>query len=95
MSKYLPLRNYLRRQEEKAVNLSFSEIQKVIGAPLPASAYRYASWWANTPKYTPQSRAWMDAGYTVVSIQLGPNGFVIFRKPGTGFWEQLLFGKWY
>lgn len=93
MSKYAPLRTYLMRQEENAVTLSFSEIEKIIGAGLPKSAFQHPSWWANSPRHTAQSRAWRGAGYTVVCTQLGKSGFIIFRKPGTGFWERLIFGN--
>ena len=94
MSKYNRLRNHLQKQAENAVTLSFGEIEDIIHSGLPNSAFRYSSWWANSPKHTPQSRAWGSAGYTVVCTQLGKNGFVIFRKPGTGFWERLFFGNW-
>ena len=93
MSKYAALGNHLRRKNEKVVILSFSEIERIIGAPLPGSATAYRQWWANSPNNHPQARAWTSAGYTVVSVQLGKKGFVTFRKPGSGFWERILFGS--
>ena len=94
MSKYAKLTRYLRKQEKNAVTLDFADIEEIIGAGLPNSAFRHASWWANTSNPTPQSQAWRSAGYTVVSTQLGRSGFVIFRKPGTSFLERLIFGNW-
>ncbi len=65
MPKYTPLYNYLRRKPGPQVELSFVEIERLIGAMLPNSASR-AQWWANDG--SPETRhvqcsAWLDAGY--------------------------------
>lgn len=46
MRKYVPLLKYLRRQGEPEMVLSFEQIEAIVGASLPASAYS-ASWWAS------------------------------------------------
>jgi hypothetical protein len=65
MNKYDPLRDYLRSQTLSEVALSFSEIEHLIGSPLPKSAPR-RQWWENekNPNTTHSQRAaWRDAGY--------------------------------
>jgi len=72
MSKYDPLRDYLRdvakrgRTEE---TLSFREVERILDFPLPSSAYDYAPWWGNDKTHT-QARAWLDAGWEVVEKDL-------------------------
>lgn len=79
--KYAPLGDYLRSAPD-AVNLSFAEMEKILGAHLPASAHDYRPWWANHEgaNKSPQSRAWQDAGFRVDSVRLGRNGSVRFLR---------------
>ena len=65
MAKYDPLRNYLRRQRNDEIELSFAEIERLLGAMLPNRA-SLPQWWAIATKpYAahPQSNAWKDAGF--------------------------------
>lgn len=65
MSKYDPLRRFLRRRRGEAVQLSFDEIERIIVAFLPKAAHE-PDWWGNDPASGPravQRRAWLDAGY--------------------------------
>lgn len=65
MSRYDPLRDYLRTQKLTELELSFQEIEQLIGGPLPASAQR-PQWWANVrdPATTHvQREAWRAAGF--------------------------------
>jgi hypothetical protein len=50
----------------RKVVLSISEIQDIINAPLPPRAWGEGVFWANVRKsrYTPQSAAWLKAGWT-------------------------------
>ena len=47
--KYAPLQTYLKKlpASKQCVTLSFVEIEKIIGAKLPKSAFTYREWWAN------------------------------------------------
>ena len=64
MSKYAPLSDFLAAQPAPLVKLSFAQIERVVGAPLPASARRHCAWWANERIGThSHARAWLDAGY--------------------------------
>jgi hypothetical protein len=45
--------------------MSFREIENLLGFDLPASARKYAAWWANADPQTgqhPYSQAWLSAG---------------------------------
>ena len=70
MSKYDPLSGHLRRQRQDELELTFAEIERILGAMLPKSASRQ-QWWANTTDpYTSQvqRKAWGDAGYDAFLI---------------------------
>ncbi len=61
--KYVGLKRFLVNSNKVQLRLSFSDIEKMIGAPLPDSASNYATvWWANDYSHS-QAVAWMDAGY--------------------------------
>ncbi len=72
MAKYDPLRGFLLAADESECNLTFLEIEAIIGSPLPESARKYRTWWGNQadPKRA-HCRAWMDAGWEVAPG--GPN----------------------
>lgn len=79
-SRYDPLRRYLAGRSEPVIHLSFAEIERIIGAPLPASAGRYRPWWANerTGSHVHAS-AWMGAGRRTANVDLNA-GTVDFTR---------------
>ncbi|MEC3911030.1 hypothetical protein U5A82_11280 [Sphingobium sp. CR2-8] len=83
MSKYEPLRRFLRhRRRDDDLTLTFFEIERIIGAPLPKAVGK-AEWWSNAaPKdrYEVQRNAWLDAGYHAVP---GSKEAVTFRRADT------------
>ena len=46
-SKYYGLGRYLRVRTASSVVMSFREVEKVLGGPLPPSARKHAAWWSN------------------------------------------------
>lgn len=63
-SKYYPLFEYLRRQPDTVpLELSFAEVEAILGYPLPPTASLTRAWWANSK--TTQGRAWQEAGWLV------------------------------
>ena len=44
--------SWLKKQDSKEVNCSFEQIEKIIEAKLPDSAYKYAAWWSNSTTHT-------------------------------------------
>ena len=77
MSKYDPLRDYLRAQKHQRLSMSFAEIEK-LGVSLPASAIKHRPWWANN-KHHSQANAWLDAGYETQQVDMS-GGKVTFRR---------------
>lgn len=79
MGKYDLLESYLRRRSDEEFELSFDEIGRIIGRPLPDSASR-PQWWANeadpNSRHT-QRRAWRGAGYESFLL---PRDRVLFRR---------------
>jgi hypothetical protein len=72
MAKYDPLYVHLKRQHLRRIRMSFKQIEKVIGASLPPSAFEHRAWWANELGGTHvHARAWLDAGYRVEDVDQG------------------------
>jgi hypothetical protein len=68
MSVYDSLRDYLKQVVFREIELTFREIEKIIGRPLPKSAGR-PQWWANqTAPGRPQREAWRGAGFDAFLI---------------------------
>lgn len=65
MYQYQPLKNHLAAQPSPQVTMSFSQIERVLGRPLPPSARGVSKrqWWANTDTHS-QAKAWLEAGRT-------------------------------
>lgn len=72
-SKYGPLEEFLKEQRSshRQISLSFAEIESIIQAKLPQSAYSYREWWSNQSdvSHRPQAKAWLNAGYRVDNVQ--------------------------
>ncbi|HUR78468.1 MAG TPA: hypothetical protein VMZ22_11010, partial [Acidimicrobiales bacterium] len=70
-TKYRPLLEHLRNHPGNAVTMTFRNIEKILGAPLPLSARKYRHWWANDKTGThSQAYAWLAAGRKVVRVDL-------------------------
>ena len=79
-SKYHPLFHYLQRCDQLQVDLTFAEIEALMGEPLPPSARQKRMWWSNRRKGALQANAWMDAGFVVDDLNLAAER-VTFKKP--------------
>jgi hypothetical protein len=78
MSKYSPLGEFLQRQRAVEISMTFTEIERMIDAKLPASSLQYQPWWANDPSHV-QGKVWLDAGFRTEQVDLG-NRKVVFRR---------------
>jgi hypothetical protein len=77
---YAALAQHLRGLETSFTQLSFAEIEWLLGRPLPASARRYRAWWANESKGTHgQTAAWMGVSWLVDGVDFN-RGIVRFRR---------------
>lgn len=79
MAKYDPFEAYLSRRSDEEFELSFEEVERIVGDALPMSASR-PQWWANETdpgSSHVQSRSWRNAGYDAFLL---PQGRVLFRR---------------
>lgn len=87
MSKYDPLASYLQRQSGERIPLTFSEIEQVLGRPLPASK-RYPAWWSNSPTNNPMTRVWLEAGFVTEQVDISAQRLTFRRakrvEPASG-----------
>lgn len=81
MSKYGNLTVYLVEAgaEKSPLQLSFDQIERIIGSKLPESARRYQAWWANqSGQGHSQAYSWACAGWRTSGLDL-ENETVTFR----------------
>ena len=69
MSKYEPLFRHLCTADDDALDMTFEQIERLVG-PLPRAATVRREWWSNdrTDSSGGQAKAWLDAGRHVESI---------------------------
>ncbi|RKN74173.1 DUF7662 domain-containing protein [Paenibacillus ginsengarvi] len=75
--KYTLLEKFLK--QKATITLTYSEIEHILGIPLPQLAYKHRSWWGNQPEAT-QALAWLRSGWLVDSVELGAS--VTFVRSG-------------
>lgn len=79
MAKYDALQYFLEKVPESAIPMTFSEIEKLIGAPLPASSRKHRAWWSNNPTNNVMTHAWLGAGFESADVDLAAERLV-FRR---------------
>ena len=85
--KYTPLENYLRElpDSQQETILSFDQIETVLKAKLPASAYNYWAWWANEKEGNHvNARAWANAGWRVDKVNFNEKWVKLVRAASIG-----------
>jgi hypothetical protein len=78
--KYEPLERYLAGLGAPIVELSFAEIETIIGSHLPPSARKHAAWWSNNPTNHVNAKAWLNAGYLSGGVDLAGERLVFSRQ---------------
>jgi hypothetical protein len=71
--KYLPLDAWFRDQPAATtqIELTFDQVEEILGSPLPKSATKLMTWWTNVqPKIQSHRTAWLDHGWTVAEFDL-------------------------
>jgi PHD/YefM family antitoxin component YafN of YafNO toxin-antitoxin module len=92
MSKYEALGEFLKRQSNQRVTMSFAEIERIIGAKLPPSARKHRPWWSNNPTNSAMTQIWLAAGYESEQVDMAARRLVFRRVrsvegPGAGLAE--------
>ncbi|GAC1582095.1 MAG: hypothetical protein NVS4B1_19050 [Ktedonobacteraceae bacterium] len=79
-SRYAPLAVWLQEQSpsEQAVQLTFQQIEAIIGDTLPPSAHE-RFWWANDSKTRVQSQQWLEVGWRVSKMDMSEETVVFSR----------------
>jgi hypothetical protein len=66
--KYLPLEKWFSEQppSKRQVELTFDQVEGILGNPLPTSATKLPTWWTNvSPKIQSHRTAWLNNGWKV------------------------------
>lgn len=82
MSKYEPLERFLIQlaPEKSEIQLTFDEIEDVLGDRLPASA-RYRAWWSNNPTNSVMTRSWLRAGFVSEKVDVNARTLTFRHDP--------------
>jgi DNA-binding transcriptional regulator YiaG len=76
-SKYFPLYEYLDQQPDSdLIELTFAEVEAILGKPLPPSAKSSRAWWANSA--SAHAQAWQEAGWLVDAVDF-EDEVIVFR----------------
>ena len=79
MSKYDPLGHFLVSQRFNEVPMTFAQIEKVLGFPLPEKSPTYRAWWSNNPLNNQMTKVWLEAGFQTEKVDLA-SGRLVFRR---------------
>ena len=79
--KYQSLLDFFIKCNEQTIELSFSDIEKIIGSELVESAYKYDAFWYSKSSPTHVfPRAWEQAGYEIDRKELPLSAQIEQRK---------------
>jgi hypothetical protein len=71
-SKYAPIGDYLASLKSDRVDLSYKQMEEMVGEPLPPSAHNHRAAWSNSSQNTwPMMNVVRRAGWKVDSVQMG------------------------
>lgn len=69
--KYLPLDDWFRNQPSNVeqIQLTFDQVEAILGSALPKSATKLQTWWTNVePKIQSHRTAWLNHGWRVTAF---------------------------
>lgn len=80
-SKYKSFADYLRAATSDELLLTFGDVERILGRPLPQAAYKHSAWWANSRTADTHGWAhqWLAAGWASENVNLA-NRTVVFRR---------------
>ncbi len=77
--RYAALANWLAKQKDEQILLTFEQIEEIIRSPLPDSALQLRAWWANDQVGHTHSILWLEAGWKVAYVDLGEKQVIFDR----------------
>ena len=81
--KYTPLEHYLRDlpESQSEVALGFQQIERILNAKLPSSAYEDQRWWLKeTEANHVNARSWTNAGWKIESLDVNQKRVKLIRS---------------
>ena len=79
MGKYEPLTEFLRMQAGNEVEMTFAQIERVIGSKLPPKAQKHRAWWSNNSSNNVMTKAWLEAGFRSEKVDMAARR-LFFRR---------------
>jgi hypothetical protein len=79
MGKYEPLTEFLRKQVGNEIEMTFMQIERVIGSKLPPKAQKYRAWWSNNSSNNVMTKAWLEAGFRSEKVDMAARK-LFFRR---------------
>ena len=79
MTKYAALEGHLRNSGQDTVPMTFADIERVIGADLPPSAFKHRPWWSNNPSNSVITNSWLKAGYKTENVDMAGKKLVFVK----------------
>jgi len=79
MSIYAKLANVLSARAGSSWKVAFPELERLIEAKLPSSAFKYPAWWSNNPSNNAMTKIWLRAGFRTEQVDI-PGQSVVFRR---------------
>jgi hypothetical protein len=70
VSKYEPIEAFLRALKVSRYRADFQHLEKLLGFPLPRSAFQYPAWWSNDATGHSHARAWLEAGWRTEEVDV-------------------------
>lgn len=64
--------------------MSFEDIERIVGANLPQSAFNHRAWWSNNPTNSVMTKAWLAAGFRSEEVDMGGRKLVFSRQLVSG-----------
>lgn len=78
VSKFVGLTKYFQELKEYKIDLTFQDIEHIVGEPLCLSAYSYEPYWSLSKTHI-MPRSWIENGYKTFNLNL-KNQTVSFRR---------------
>lgn len=82
LSKYEPLKIYLKNQNLERVPMRFDDIENLVGFDLPKSSRNHRAWWSNNPSNSVITHAWLGAGYETSEVDMAGERLTFRRVKG-------------
>lgn len=83
MSKYDPLGHFLAASRFNEVPMTFAEIERVLGFPLPEKSKQIRAWWSNNADNSVLTKVWLEAGFRSEQVDMEGQKLVFRRTTPT------------